>query len=740
MPSTTSTLIAAARRRPTRAMTEPEAKAWLAAHGLPLPEGRVVHSAEEAAQVAQALGFPVVLKVVSPDVLHKSDAGGVRVGLPSADAVRSAFAEVVAAVQRAVPTAQIDGLLVERMAPRGHEFIVGLQRDPVFGLTLLVGAGGLLVELLRDVSLRVVPISERDAQEMLAELRSSKLLDGFRGVPPGDRAALVRLLLAIGGPDGLAARAGGDLAEMDLNPVLVHAEGLSIVDARVIVTPAPQPLETPAGLPTGAAAAAVRAKFQPVFYPRAVVIVGASTDETKMGSRAVRNIVEYGFKGPVYPINPRAKEIYGVQAYPSIGAIPGPADRAVIAIPAEAVPAALVELAGKGVKVAQVLTAGYGEAGPEGRAMERALVEHARRLGVRIIGPNCVGTYCPEGGISLTVPAAKEAGPISMASQSGGLAVDTVRRGGYLGVRFSKVISAGNCADVDLNEYLEYFGIDPDTKIVVLYAEGLRDGARFRRLLEEVAARKAIVVLKGGRDEMGARAAASHTGALASDFAVWQAVFRQANVITVDTLEELVETLQLLQFCRPPAGRGVCLLGNGGGATVTATDAVARAGLTVPRFRPETERALEALGIPPGSSVKNPIDSPTGTLRLGEGRILADMLRIAMSDPQIDSVVVHLNLLTVLALGSPAQAQRLLSRMVDAVCEVSQAHKPLLLSLRSSGEPEIDEVRRREEQKAIAAGVPVYPSLHTACEALARVIAWRERQEARGLPALSALG
>ncbi|MBI2322275.1 MAG: acetate--CoA ligase family protein, partial [Chloroflexi bacterium] len=371
MPSTTSQLVATARARSTRAMTEPEAKAWLAQQGVPMPESRLARSADEATQLAQRLGFPVVLKIVSADVLHKSDAGGVRVGLASADEVRGAYAEVLAAVHRRLPSARIEGLLVERMAPRGHEFIVGVQRDPVFGPTLLVGAGGILVELVRDVSLRVLPIREHDAHEMLAELRASKLLDGFRGVPPGDRAALVRLLLAIGGPDGLVARAGADLAEMDLNPVLVHPEGLSIVDARVIVTPEPQPVETPAGLPNGAAAEAVRAKFQPVFYPRGVVIVGASTDETKMGSRAVRNVVEYGFKGPVYPINPRAKEVYGARAYPSISAIPGQADRAVVAIPAEAVPGALVELAGKGVKVAQVLTAGYSEAGPEGREMER---------------------------------------------------------------------------------------------------------------------------------------------------------------------------------------------------------------------------------------------------------------------------------------------------------------------------------------------------------------------------------
>lgn len=732
MTATAVELVRAARERPTRAMTEPEANAWLAQNGISVPDGRVVRSAEEAAAVARDLGFPVVLKVISPDLLHKSDAGGVRVGLASAEEVRRAYDDIVGAVQRAKPGARIDGLFVQRMAARGQEFIVGVQRDSAFGPVLLVGAGGVLVELLHDVSLRVPPITERDAREMLAELRSARLLEGFRGVPPCDREALVSLLMAIGGSEGLVARAGADVAEMDLNPVLVHAKGLSIVDARVIVTAEPRPMATPRGLPSGVAAQEVEAKFQPVFFPQGIVIVGASTDETKMGSRAVRNIVEFGYQGSVYPINPRAKEIYGAPAYPSVGSIPGRADRAVIAVPAESVGDVIADCATVGVKVAQVFTAGFSEAGAAGRRMEEELVDRARQVGVRVIGPNCVGTYCAKGGISLSVPAAREPGPISMVSQSGGLAVDTLRRGGSLGLRFSKIVSAGNCADLDLNEYLEYYALDPDTQIIVIYVEGGREGARFRQLLTETAARKPVVVLKGGQSEMGGRAAASHTGALAGDYAVWQAVFRQANVMTVDTLEELLETLQVLQFVQPPAGRGVCLLGNGGGATVTATDACARAGLVVPPFRPETEEALLALGIPPGTSVKNPIDSPTGTLRLGEGTILEQILQRAMVDPQVHSVIVHLNLLTVLALGAPALAQRLLGRMVDAVCAVSQSQKPLLLSLRSSGEPELDEVRRREEHKAVAAGVPVFPSLHTACNALAKVIAWRERAESRG--------
>ncbi|MBI3965240.1 MAG: CoA-binding protein, partial [Chloroflexi bacterium] len=400
--------------------------------------------------------------------------------------------------------------------------------------------------------------------------------------------------------------------------------------------------------------------------------------------------------------------------------------RAIIAVPPAAVADVIRECGAKGIRAAQVLTAGFREAGAAGQELENQLAQAAREANVRIVGPNSIGTYCPNGRIVMSQGSPVESGSIAFVSHSGGLGRDVIHRGAVRGLRFSKVVSAGNCCDLDVPDYLEFLAIDPDTRIIGLYVEGVRDGRRLLDLIRSTTPTKPVVVLKGGQTELGSRAAASHTGALASDFAVWQSVLRQCGAILADDLEDLIDILVGLALTPLPTGRKVSLIGNGGGATVTASDAFDRVRLWMPDFDEITQQRLAALNLPPGTSLKNPVDAPIGTLRLNEGQVLQEILGIILEDTQIDSIVVHLNLLAILDLAPYEIASQYLQRMVGAVTTVGQRQKPLLLSLRSTGEDVQEQACRAESIKAVAAGVPVYPDIPAAARVLSKLAGYRE--------------
>ena len=697
-----------------RVVGEVDAKRLLAKAGLRVPAARLVRSADEAALAAQVVGLPVVVKVASPDILHKSDVGGVALGLATPDQARIAFEQVIASARRARPDARVEAALVEAACPPGGvELIVGVIHDACFGPVVMCGLGGVFVEVLRDVTFRPAPISRADAFEMLAEVRGAALLDGVRGRPPVDREALADLLLTVAGEGGLALRAanGEILEELDLNPVFAYPDGAIIADARIVyatgqpLPPAPPPCED---------------TMQAVFAPRSIAVVGASTDDLKVGHRAVKHLVDFGYPGELYPIHPTAPEICGRKAYPSLAAVPSPIDRVIVAIAAEAVAGVIDECVQKGVKVAHIYTAGFGELNATGRALEHELLARAADSGLRIIGPNTIGTYAPASGLSPTAGAQQQSGSISYVSQSGGLTLDAIRRGCFQGLRFSKAISIGNAIDLDPADFLASYADDPDTHVIGAYVESVHDGRRLRAALESAAeARKPVVILKGGQTAGGQRAAASHTGALAGDFAIWQGLFRQTGVSAVQTIEELLDTLLGFQLLPPMLGPGVALIGPGGGASVTATDAAERQGLEVVPFAPDTVTALEALGLPPGTSLVNPLDVPASVLRIEGGAVLGRVLECAATDPRVQALVVHLNLVSILALASVERTAGFVQTMVETVIGLKgRTERPVCLVLRSSGEAEHEAVVRAERERALAAGIPVFAGIEDALRAL----------------------
>jgi acyl-CoA synthetase (NDP forming) len=714
-------LLALARAGGRNALNEMEGKMLLAGYGVNVPQSvRVADASEVDRRIADKTP-PFALKVLSADILHKSDAGGVRLNLVDAASIKTAIKEMAA-----LPTIDadtIDGFLIEEMAAPGREVVIGGLSDPQFGPMIMVGLGGVFVEVLKDVSFRLCPITERDAREMLDELRGKAILEGTRGEAPVSLDAIVDLLLKLGGKDGLLTRNGNDIAELDINPVIVTADEAVAVDAAIVLKFA----DTLTSKPDAENAASVTERFKALFAPETIAVVGASTTSSIIANTFIRRMKAYGYAGEIYPIHPKAEEIEGLRAYPSLGETPKPVDYAYIATRADRIPP-LIGAAKGNVKFAQVISSGFREI-EEGIALEAELLAKAREAGCRLIGPNCLGIYSPRGGVTFPVDAPKELGRVGVVTQSGGLGTDIIKRGQWRGLRFSGFVTAGNCADVSPADLLEFYLEDPQTSVIGFYLEEIGDGRRFFDLLRNASTPKPLVLMKGGRSELGRMAAASHTGALADNMAAWNALCAQTPTVMVDTVDQFVNALLALQqlTVRPERPtKKVVLFGNGGGTSVLATDFFAARGLEVSPFPAHTRQILEALGLPPGTSVANPIDTPVGTLQKEEGRVANQILDIVYETAAPDAVVMHLNLAAFVGRGDVDPIDNLFQAAVDIGQKYpGQAH--FTLALRSDGSAEIDDKKRAYRERALANGIPVFDELTDAADALATMSHFEKR-------------
>jgi acyl-CoA synthetase (NDP forming) len=348
-----------------------------------------------------------------------------------------------------------------------------------------------------------------------------------------------------------------------------------------------------------------------IFHPRSIAIVGISEDLPKLWIRRIYldSLVQSKFPGQIYLVNPRGGEMAGFPIYRTLTEIPGPVDHVVVSIPAKYTPALLEECRAKGVKVVHVFSSGYAETGePDRIELQNKLVEIARQGNMRIIGPNCLGIYYPKGKIGLSPDFPMDAGSIGYLCQSGGNVDFMVRQAVARGLRFSKVVSYGNASDINECDLLDYFAWDPDTKVIAAYIEGISDGRRFVQTLKKASAAKPVVVFKGGYTQGGVRAAASHTGSLAGADAVWNGLLKQAGAIRVYRIEEMVDILVALLRMTPPKGIDTCVLGNGGGASVMATDEVERAGLQMAPMPPGARETIKEFIDLANSMLRNPID------------------------------------------------------------------------------------------------------------------------------------
>jgi acyl-CoA synthetase (NDP forming) len=474
-------------------------------------------------------------------------------------------------------------------------------------------------------------------------------------------------------------------------------------------------------------------RFTPLFAPKTVAVVGASTKGGALPNVFIRRIREFGFGGDIYPIHPSAPQIDGLTAYRSLADTPRPVDYAYIAVAAAQIPPMLAAARGR-VRFAQVISSGFGEV-DEGRDLQDELVAAAREGGMRLLGPNCLGLYTPRGRVTFTESGPQEVGSVGVVSQSGGLGTDIIRRGSNRGVRFSGLVTVGNCADITPSDLIEFYFADPQTRVVGMYVETAKDGRRLFDILRASRGAKPVVILKGGRTRQGQAAAASHTGSLAGDERVWLALARQTGCVLVDTLDEFIDVLLAFQTLTPRPQhptRRIALFGNGGGTSVLATDGYARLGLDVLPFDRPVIDALAALKLPPGTSITNPVDCPVGTLQQQEGRVAEKILDIIYGSGKPEALVMHLNLSAFVGRAKP----EVLDNLVRAALRV-QEHYPgqahFLLVLRSDGEPALEERKREFRAKAVALGVPVYDEMINAGKALAALQAYERFRHSRGL-------
>jgi len=354
--------------------------------------------------------------------------------------------------------------------------------------------------------------------------------------------------------------------------------------------------------------AEIVSQIEKIFHPRSIAVTGVSDKSYRLGNLLLLSFLDIGFKGNLYPVNPREERVMGLRCYPSVKEIDGPVDLVIVSVHPKAVPALIEDCAAKRVGAAVVFSSGFREKGKEGSRSEAEIVREARAGGVRLLGPNCMGLYCPSSGLSFFPGMPKEIGPVAFLSQSGSLANMLGLFAGGRGMRFSKMVSVGNSADLGVNDFLEYLGYDPETRLIVLYLEGLEDGRRFLSLTREISLKKPVLLWKVGRTEGGRKAAGSHTGSLSGSHEIWEAAVRQSGIIQVENLNELMGFITAFQDPHFPAGNRVAILSGPGGPAVSAADACEKEGLRLAKLSAETEKKLAEFVPEFGASISNPVD------------------------------------------------------------------------------------------------------------------------------------
>jgi acyl-CoA synthetase (NDP forming) len=459
-------------------------------------------------------------------------------------------------------------------------------------------------------------------------------------------------------------------------------------------------------------------ELRPVFRPRSIAVVGASSDEHKSGSKWILGLQAAGYKGALYPVSTRGGSIAGLSIYSTLESIPGEVEHVIASVPVASVMQLLDECIRKRARVVMFFTAGFAETGSRaGAELEKAMLEKARAAGLRIIGPNCIGSYCPSERIPLGPSAPGRLGTpgeTGFISQSGGISAKLVENGIARHIRFGKGVSVGNSIDLDASDFLEYFGGDPETKVVGMYLEGTRNGRRLFQTLRDVCREKPVVVWKGGRTAAGAAAARSHTGSMASSAPVWSAALRQAGAIEARSLEELTDCLLLLQQLGPVRVHNVAVVGGladgGGGISVSGSDACNDNALAVPELSAGTKEALQRLIGEVGSILRNPVDVSPAQFRGPDTLFRA--LEVVAHEPGIDVVLLQEDMDIMLSfLGQPETG--VINAYLAGFREA--CGRPLVMVL-PPGSAEAERVEL--ENQLLTAGIPVFPTMARATRAL----------------------
>src|ERR1700730_11945952 len=612
------------KREGRTSLTAPEARLVCEAYGIPTPNEGLARSPDDAATLAQRMGFPVVLKIVSPQILHKTEAGGVLVGVKSAAEARDGYNRIVDSARCYDPLAEIKGVQVQQMLTDGHEVIIGAVTDPSFGKLVAFGLGGILVEILKDVTFRLAPVSRDEALSMLDGIKAADVLKGARGTEPINREALASLIVNV----SRLIDEVPQIVDLDLNPVFARPDGATAADVRIVVDFAPK-----------------KARHRPsqdeivrsmnrIMKPAAVAVIGASAEDGKIGNSVMKNLINGGYQGKIYHINPKADEILGYRAYQSVKDVPGDVDTAVFAIPAKFVAAALVECGEKQIPGAVLIPSGFAETGNE--EGQRELQAIGRKYNIRLMGPNIYGFYYTPANLCATFCTAYDVkGSAALSSQSGGIGMAIIgfSRSAKMGV--SAIVGLGNKSDIDEDDLLTFFEQDDNTQIIAQHCEDLKDGRAFAEVATRVSKKKPVIVLKAGRTAAGAKAASSHTGELAENNKIYEDVLKQYGVIRARSLRDMLEFARGIPVLPTPKGENVVIITGAGGSGVLLSDACIDNKLSLMTIPPDLDAAFRKF-IPPFGAAGNPVDI-TG----GEPPITyVNTVKLGLEDPRIHALIL----------------------------------------------------------------------------------------------------
>ncbi len=691
-------------------LSEIESKQILDAIGIPVATAHLAQSAEEAAELAARVGFPAALKVVSPQAVHKSEVGGVELGLGSPAEVRAAFERIRHGLAAGRPGARFDGVAVQAMATPGIELIVGMTRDDRFGTLVMVGLGGTLVEIFKDTALRIAPITTTAARAMLGELRGVALLKGARGNAPADLDAIADLIAKI----SEFAAAHTEVREMDLNPVAVYSKGLRVLDARVLLDPAGAE-SAPAPDPRHAQRIE---NLRRAFDARTVAVIGDKRMGGYLWLRAMSR-----FSGKLYSVQIDPNEIPGIEAMgvtncKSLADVPEPIDYAISAVPRQIAPRILKDCVAAGVRGIGFFTSGFSETGEElGVKLERELRATAAESDIALVGPNCMGLYNPSIGLCNfpDLATGSGGGDVCFISQSGTHSINFCLQAPTRGIRINKAASIGNVLMLEAADYLDVMADDPATRAIGMYIEGVRDGRRFFASLKRAAARHPVVVWKGGMTEAGARATFSHTGSLATAAAVWRALMVQSGAVSVASLDAMLDAMELLARGRRVGGRGMGLVAMTGGQSVVITDTFAAAGLEVPALSEGSYAELKGFFNIIGGSYRNPLDAG-GTIGMGQDQGNLDrVLDILEREAAIDAIVLEIG--TGLRAARWAAHEAELTGLLDKLAEFNlRSRKPFAAILHPA---HVEVIVTRAKELARSRGLVVFDSFERAAAAFA---------------------
>lgn len=682
-----------------KVITEETAKNILSEYNINVPGFALVNDVNSAVSSANSLGYPLVAKIVSPQILHKTDVGGVKINLQNEQQVKDAFNDMYGRLSKEY---EVKGILLEKMVPKGVEIIVGLQNDPQFGPVIMVGLGGIFTELFKDVSFRVLPISKNDAFEMIEDLKGKMLLKGYRGSDSIDLNMLTDALVNIG-------KFGFEMSpyyeSIDFNPIIVYPDKYYVADAKIILSETPRYNIISEEKPNS--------EYMDLFFnAKSVALIGASPEVGKVGNSVLEALVKHEYKGKVFPVNAKGyPEIMGIKAFKSLDEISEPIDVVIVTVDLKFVPDLMKICGQKGIHNMVIISGGGKELGGERAEIEQQVKDLSSKLNIRIIGPNCIGMFNGENRLDCAFQGHERMlrpknGNVSFLSQSGTIGIAFMEHSYPFGM--SKMISYGNRSDVDEADMIWYLSEDPQTKVIGLYVEGLGDGRKFIEAAKKVIheRQKPIVVFKNGRTSRGAKQAASHTGSLGGTFNVVKGAFSQCGIISVDSYDELTASLKALSWQPIPKGNRVAMVTNGAGPIIAAIDQFERLGLNVANLSEQSNTSFKS-HYPPTYVIGNPCDV-TGSANADDYKFA---IQTFMDDPQVDIIMPWFVF----------QDDPLEEKIVDILTEFNQLRKkPILIG--ALGGPFTQKMANRLEENQ----VPVYQSVNGWTIAASSLAKWAE--------------